>query len=236
MKNPRHSLPDSAPSTVYSPNMAMLLAFLSTMLACAMLLSNILAVKIWGWQFFALDGGFFLFPITYVLGDVLAEFFRERIANTVAIWCAGLNLLAYVLFKFTDFLPDAPGTSNVSFSAALSMSGQVIVGSTVAFLVSQCINNRIYDKMHDQARTNTRIWTRTWCSSLIARGFDTAIFTSIAFWERMTIPAMIKQMICSFLAGMLIESLLTPVTVIVIRQIDHRLATPIAASNTTPEP
>lgn len=208
----------------FSINLALTLAFLSTLLGCAMLISNILAVKVWGWRFLALDGGFFLFPLTYVLGDVLVELFYKRIANTIATWIAGINLITYGFFKLVDFLPDAPGVSNIALSAALGMSGQVIIASTVAFIVSQRMNNRVYDEMRAYTHPDQQIWVRAWFSSVIARGLDTVIFTTIAFWDRMGIFTMLKQMACSFLAGMLVESLLTPLTVKIIRGIRHQFS------------
>lgn len=208
----------------FSMNLAIILAFLSTLLGCTMLLSNIAAAKVWGWRFLALDGGVFLFPVSYILGDVLVELFYKRTANTIAAWIAGINLIAYGLFKLVDLLPDAPGVSNIAVGAALGMSGQVMIASTIAFLISQRMNNRVYDEMRAYTHPDQQIWVRAWFSSVIARFLDTVIFTVIAFWGRMGIFTMFKQMACSFLVGMLIESLLTPFTVKIIRAIRHQFS------------
>lgn len=188
------------------------LTILSLFLGCTMIASNILATKIWGCTWVTLDGGFLLFPLTYVIGDVLVELFHRKIANKIAIVCAAINVVVYIAFKLSDLLPDAPGVSNIALSAALGLSSPIIIGSTAAFIVSQMINNKVYDEMRDYTDPDKQIWVRAWFSSLVSRFFDTVIFTVIAFWGRLGLFAMLRQGACAFIAGMIVETLLTPVT------------------------
>ena len=57
------------------------------------------------------DGGAFLFPLTYILGDLLAEVYGMRLARRAIILGFGIALLASPTFLAVDSAPAACTTS-----------------------------------------------------------------------------------------------------------------------------
>ena len=78
-----------------------------------MILSNVLAAKIWGFSLGPLlvtfDAGLIIYPLTYVVGDLMIEIYGPRPANRLAWRCGALNLVAFVALWLADLLPAAPG-------------------------------------------------------------------------------------------------------------------------------
>jgi len=191
------------------------LTILCLILGCAMCMSNICAVKIWQIGSLILDGGFLLFPVTYVVTDVLVELFYHKYANRVVSWCCIINIICFLLLKFTSLLPASPGTDQVDISSALGLSSRIFIASVAATIVSSRINNYIYDRLRPFTAGKAGIFLRSWISSFIAHIPDSAIFTTLAFAGRQsTFSGLCQQAFTACLSAILIETALTPVTVL----------------------
>lgn len=200
--------PDASAYENRSTVHANLLAFLGVFLGCTLFISNILAAKIWCLGPFTFDGGLILFPLTYVLGDILAEVYGKKTANRIAIYCTISNIIGFSTFIIVDMLPAAPDMENVaSFSIALHLSLRITLASMVGFIASSFINNHIVELLKACTKQN-EIGTRAWASSLCARAADTLLFSTIAFYGRMEPLAFLKHMAYAMAAGTIVETVL----------------------------
>lgn len=84
------------------------LAYLSIALGCFMLLANIVAAKIWHAGPIVLPGDLILFPLVYIIGDVLVTICRERTANRIERFICLINLVGLFSFMITNALPGVP--------------------------------------------------------------------------------------------------------------------------------
>lgn len=112
-----------------------------------LLISNVAATKLIAfgpeWSPFGLpvlpiitDGGALLFPLTYVLGDVLAEVFGMRGARRAILLGFGVSLLASLTFLAVGAAPAAPGYENQdAFVAVLGFVPRIVAASLVGYLV-----------------------------------------------------------------------------------------------------
>lgn len=198
-----------------------LLAIFALGMGGLMILSNLLAAKLWGFDLGALfgldsfwvsfDAGLLVYPLTYILGDMLVELFGRKTANRVAWGCAGLNLLAFCAMKVADLLPALQGVDNVNFDSALGLSSLVFLGSTIAFLVSQLVNNGLFEMIRHYKGENN-LFSRVIGSSLIARVVDLVLFDLIAFGGRLDHRQLLIQMFFAYVAGMALELAFYPLT------------------------
>ena len=176
-----------------------------------MILSNVLAAKIWGFTLGPLlvtfDAGLIIYPLTYVVGDLMVEIYGPRPANRLAWRCGALNLVAFVALWLADLLPAAPGIDNLNFHQVLGLSGVVFLGSTAGFVASQLTNNRVFE--HIRRRFGeSRPLLRFLGSSAVAHAVDIVEFNAIAFAGRMSWSELALHTIYAYLAGLLVECLL----------------------------
>lgn len=149
---------------------------------CALLLiSNVAATRPVEVAGLILDGGAILFPLTYVLGDVLSEVYGFRRA-TKAIWIGfGLGALASLCFWAVDSLP-APEwaqPNDEAFHLVLGFVPAIVLASLCGYLAGQLLNSWVLVTM--KQRTGERsLWTRLVGSTVVGELADTLIFCLIA--------------------------------------------------------
>jgi queuosine precursor transporter len=186
------------------------------------------------------DGGAFLFPLTYILCDVLAEVYGLRQARR-AIWLGFfLAALASVTFLVVGLAPPGPGYENQdAFLAVLGFVPRIVAASLAGYLAGQFLNAYVLVKIKN--RTNERkMWMRLVGSTVVGEFADTALFCFIAFvgvidgWG-----ALISYTIVGYLYKVAVEVIFLPVTYAVIKAIKRRepdYASTVALKPTTEKP
>ena len=177
LKNHASARPSFA--SVGSPYFGILLACM----AVIVILSNIGASK--GVQFgpIVTDGGFFLFPFAYILGDVISEIYGFKVARKAIFSTFALSIFAslsyWVIIALPGFTDDYGLTKQHALEDALGPVPQIVLASLVAFLAGQTINSLIMVRL--KARHGERkLWARLMGSSGVGEFIDTLIFCAIA--------------------------------------------------------
>ena len=81
------------------------LIYFAAVSAGALLLSNLAAIKLWDLFGIAVDGGVVVFPLTYIIGDLIVEFYGRRIARNVILASFLVNVIAVAVFYIVSALP-----------------------------------------------------------------------------------------------------------------------------------
>lgn len=195
---------------------AFVLTTLSVILCFAMLMSNLLATKLWHIGPIYLDGGFILFPLVYVITDVLVELFYRRVANAIVFGCCILNVIGFFCLQLTTILPAMDGTTEIELIGALGLSARIMIASAIATAISTVVNNQIYDRMRlyesSHACTQREIRRRAWWSSFFAHIPDSCFFTFAAFGGLTDFQNLVHLAITSYLSAIVVEFALLPIT------------------------
>lgn len=198
-----------------------------------LLISNVAATKLIAfgptWSPFGLpvlpiitDGGALLFPLTYVLGDVLAEVFGMRGARRAILLGFGISLLASLTFLAVGAAPAAPGYENQeAFVAVLGFVPRIVVASLAGYLVGQFLNAWVLVKLK-QWREGKGMWKRLLGSTVVGEAADTTIFCLIAFGGQIDGGTMLNYIVVGYLFKVSVEAVLLPVTYRVISLVRSR--------------
>lgn len=198
-----------------------------------LLISNVAATKLIAfgptWSPFGLpvlpiitDGGALLFPLTYVLGDVLAEVFGMRGARRAILLGFGVSLLASLTFPAVGAAPAAPGYENQeAFVAVLGFVPRIVVASLAGYLVGQFLNAWVLVKLK-QWREGKGMWKRLLGSTVVGEAADTTIFCLIAFGGQIDGGTMLNYIVVGYLFKVSVEAVLLPVTYRVISLVRSR--------------
>lgn len=177
-----------------------------------LLISNLAATKLVSAGPFILDGGAILFPVTYILDDILTEVYGYRFARR-AIWAAfGGMLLAVACFTIVRYLPFPPEyTDQHSYEAVLGFFPRIVLASLVAFLVGEFLNSYVLAKL--KIRTaGKKLWLRLIGSTVVGELFDTIIFCLIAFGGILHGLDMVNYVLVGWLFKTAVEIVFLPVT------------------------
>ncbi|MDR2542958.1 MAG: queuosine precursor transporter [Treponema sp.] len=133
----------------------------------------------------AFDGGTLLFPLVYVLADVLTEVYGFKVAKRV-IWTGFIAMaLTTLVFFVLGMLPPESfweaEVGNEMFNAILGgMSyGGIVLASLSAYLAGEFSNAVVLSKIKVVMK-GRMLWVRTIGSSLVGQFLDTFIFVLIA--------------------------------------------------------
>lgn len=168
------------------------------------------------------DGGAFLFPLTYVLGDVLAEVYglrKARRAILIGFVLAGLAALTFWLVSVT---PPAPGWNNQeAWAAVLGFVPRIVLASLLGYLAGQFLNAYVLVKIKQRTKEG-KLWARLIGSTLVGEAADTLVFCLVAFGGILTGDTLLNYVITGYVYKVSVEVILLPVTYLVIRQVKKR--------------
>ena len=198
------------------------LMIMGATMCCMVIVANLAAIKLWDLFGIPVDGGIVMFPITYILGDLLVEIYGQRTANTVASCGFGLGFLTCILLWIVAALPGYPGADNSAFVAISSMASRIFLASIFSFWCSQRLNNFLFVKIR-QAQTKNRFWFRALSSSFFAHLLDCVVFETAAFLGRLTFWEFLAQASFAFIAGFILETILLPLTSYLAKKLKSRL-------------
>ena len=148
----------------------------------ALVVSNIIAVKLAEVGGRVFDAGNLLFPLAYVIGDVLTEVYGFRAARRVILLGFAGNVLAVAAIQLAIRLPPADfwAGNEEAYEAVLGTTWRIFVASLCAYLVGELTNSYVLSRM--KVVTGGRyLWSRTIGSSLVGQALDSTIFVTIAF-------------------------------------------------------
>jgi uncharacterized integral membrane protein (TIGR00697 family) len=193
---------------------------LIVVLFCGLLLiSNIAATKLIQFGPLVTDGGVYLFPMTYIFGDVLSEVYGFAKARRAIFMGFGLSILASLTFFFVQIAPAAEGYENqAAFEAVLGFVPRIVLASLCGFLAGQLLNAYVLIKIKQRTKEKA-LWVRLIGSTLVGELADTAVFCTIAFYGIITGGEFLNYVITGYIYKVLIEVVFLPITYPVIRLI-----------------
>lgn len=195
------------------------LIWISGLFVAVLLISNTVSSKILDLGPFSFDGGTILFPIAYILGDILTEVYGFRQAKKV-IWLGFISLaLMAGTYAIVGLLPPAAGWENQeSYQAILGFVPRIAIASLVGYLAGSFSNSFVLEKM--KAWTKGRmLWTRTIGSTIVGEGIDTLAFVMIAFAGTMATGLLWTIIISNYVFKVLVEVVFTPITYLVVARL-----------------
>jgi queuosine precursor transporter len=144
------------------------------------LISNVTATKGIAFGPIITDGGFIVFPLTYVIGDVLSEVYGFAATRRAIFIGFTMEVLAAIAFWVTAYLPAADFyTNQAAFEAVVKPFTQLIIAGLAGFIVGQIVN--AWTVVRIKAHTKEKhLWARLLGSTAVGQLADTVVFCSIA--------------------------------------------------------
>ncbi len=139
-----------------------------------------------------LTAGVLLWPVIFVMTDIINEYYGKRGVRFLSFLTAGLIIFAFIIFYGAmrlvpaDFFVTSKQGSGVpnmeiAYESILGQGSNIILGSLVAFIISQLIDVFIFHKIK-KATGERRIWLRATGSTLVSQFIDSFVVLFIAFY------------------------------------------------------
>lgn len=160
--------------------------------------------------------GILPWPFVFLLTDLLNEFYGQKAVRRLSWITAGLIAYCFLIVGLSMSIPafEIKGSklaTNEAYNLVFGQAQAVIVGSIVAFLVSQILDAYVFDQIK-QKTGNRFIWLRSTGSTLLSQLIDSYIVLYIGFVlpGAMSLSTYFEVAPTNYLLKILIAILLTP--------------------------
>jgi queuosine precursor transporter len=202
---------------------------------------------------FTLTAGVLLWPVVFVMTDIINEYFGRKGIRMLSYLTAGLIAYGFLMLYLSiglepadfwrtahikpDMAPEAQealraqvGDYNTAFAVVFGQSLWIIVGSLVAFLVAQIVDVTIFHRIKNYTGEG-KIWLRATGSSLVSQFLDSFVVVFIALYIGQQLPFLqvLAISIMTYLYKAVMAVALTPVIYLVHGAIERYLGHDLAA-------
>lgn len=225
------SRPASAPAAKEQPHFAnpgsQWFAIVVALFVAVMLISNVVVTKgivlFPGLQFdigpiqvrgIVTDGAFFLFPLSYVLGDVISEVYGFRAMRRVILLGFSCLLLMLLCFWIVLNLPGADFWNNqTALESVIGVVPQFALAGLAGYVVGEFLNSFVLVRMKQRSGERS-LWARAMGSTVVGQVGDTLVFCAIAASALgiSTFSDFLNYAVVGFIWKVLVEACMLPVT------------------------
>lgn len=188
-----------------------LYAILVGIFCAGLIISNIIASKTFEFFWITLPCGVIIFPLIYIVNDVLAECYGFKKARRAIYLGFFMNLIAVICYNVTMFLP-APAyfTGDSAFHTVLGSTLRLLVASFVAYLIGSLINAKLM--VYLKGKYENKLFFRCISSTFAGEGMDALIFITIGFLGTMPVSALLTMIVAQALFKTAYEVVVYPLT------------------------
>jgi hypothetical protein len=198
-----------------------------------LIISNIIAIKPIAIGPLFVPVAIIIFPISYLLGDILTEIYgygRARQVIWIGFTCNAFSaLVLYLSIKIPPasfwMITGFPSSDKAqeAYTSIFSFTPRLLAASFAAYLVGEFLNAYIMAKIKILMR-GQYLWIRTISSTVVGQLADSTIFTTSAFYGVMPPTILMNMVFTQWLIKSLYEASLTPVTYVIVhflKKIEH---------------
>ncbi len=203
---------------IHPDRISPLYVVIAALFVCFLMIANIIVNRLVVFKGIVLGGDFFLFPITYIFGDILTEVYGFEQSRLV-IWLGFLaNIIMAVYFTIVLQLPyPAEFTDNKAFTAVLGTTPLVVFASITAYFLGE-FSNSVTLSVIKKMTKGKYLWVRTIGSTLVGQVADTLTFMLLVFHALP--PSTLTQLIVvAYTFKVSYEIIATPLTYLIVKKI-----------------
>lgn len=192
----------------------------------AMLVSNIIACKVFSIGFAVLPCAVIVFPITYILSDVFSEVYGYKWSRITAWIAFGANLFMVGIFAIANAIPGVDPVISEGMRSVLGTTPWALAASLCAYMVGDLMNDKVFRRMKERCGEKG-FWYRAILSSLVGELCDSLIYIPLGMnilpklflgfefmsWKQIAIAIPVQALVKT-----LYESCITPLTALVARK------------------
>ncbi len=187
-------------------------SFISSLFVATLLISNTVASKLFSLGPLIFTGAIFVFPISYIFGDILTEVYGYTRSRQI-IWTGFFALfMMSLIYWIVGLLPPAQiWPYQQAYESILGVVPRITLASLIGYWAGEFSNSFVLAKL--KIWTSGRyLWVRTISSTIVGEGVDTMLFVLIGFFGKFPTNILIITIISGYLFKVLYEVIATPIT------------------------
>lgn len=164
-----------------------------------------------------MSAGMLPFPVTFLLTDILNEFYGKKVARLVTWVGFFMAIFTFVIIALAGQIPWAPmteakdynGTVAASFNNVFGGSQRILMASMVAYLVAQFLDISVFNLLK-RVTNNRMLWLRATGSTVVSQLIDTVVVQFVAWTGVLPQNVIFRIIFTSYAVKLLVAIGLTP--------------------------
>ncbi|QJU06748.1 VUT family protein [Candidatus Saccharibacteria bacterium oral taxon 955] len=195
---------------------------LAGLFVMTLIVSNITSIKVVAIGPLVFDAGTILFPLSYIVGDIVTEVYGYRKMRSLLYVGVVSLILTMTTFWVVQILPASPDWPNqVAYESILGIVWRIVLASVTALFLGEIMNAYVMARMKVRSK-GKNLWVRMISSSVVGSAIDTVVFSTVAFLGTMPFDALAQLMITVFLIKITTEVIVSPLTIKIINIVKRR--------------
>lgn len=186
---------------------------LAGLFVMTLIVSNIASIKMVQVGPLVFDAGTILFPLAYIVGDIVTEVYGFRKMRSLLYVGMTTLLLTSVTFWLVGLLPAETSWNNqAAYDSILGVVWRIVAASITALFAGELLNSYVLARMKIHTK-GKQLWGRLVGSSVVGGLVDTTVFSLIAFAGTIPAATLMQLIITVFCIKIATEIVVSPLTI-----------------------
>ena len=196
---------------------SVLFMLFGTLFCVCLITANVLETKQLSFGFVNLTAGVIVFPVSYILNDVVCEVWGYQ-RTRMLIWMGfAMNFFFVIMGAIADWIPGAPyWHGDEGFHQIFGLAPRIAMASFIAFIAGSFVNAFVMSKMKISSE-GMHFSSRAILSTVFGESVDSIIFFPLALGEVVPWEEMPSLMISQVALKTLYEIVALPITIRVVK-------------------
>jgi queuosine precursor transporter len=180
---------------------------------------------------FTMTMGVIPFPVTFIITDIINEYYGRRGMRFVTYIGMGMVLFALLLLQVDMAVPAAaisPVTTE-AFNSVFGVSARIFAGSLIAYLIGQLVDISVFHFIRGMTG-GRHLWLRATGSTVVSQLIDSFVVLFIAFLGPLTVSQILVIGTTNYIYKFIVSILITPFLYLVHHVVDRYLGKEIAST------
>jgi len=178
---------------------------------------------------FTMTMGVIPFPITFLVTDIINEYYGRQGIRFVTFLGMGMVVMALVILQVDMAIPAAviSPVTDEAFNAVFGVSARIFIGSLIAYVIGQLVDISVFHALRE--RTGGKmLWLRATGSTVVSQLIDSFVVLTIAFLGTLSMGQILQIGITNYIYKFLIALSITPFLYLVHALVDRYLGRELA--------
>jgi hypothetical protein len=180
---------------------------------------------------FTMTMGVIPFPVTFIVTDIINEYYGRRGIRYVTFLGMGMILFVLLILQI-DMSISAASFSPVqdeAFNSVFGVSGRIIVGSLTAYLIGQLVDISVFHALRKKTGAKL-LWLRATGSTVVSQLVDSFVVLFIAFSGTLATDQILSIGLTNYIYKFSLAVAITPLLYLVHTGVDRYLGKNVAES------
>ncbi|MBA3455086.1 MAG: queuosine precursor transporter [Deltaproteobacteria bacterium] len=200
--------------------LTLFITLVSTFMVC-LVVGDLIGGKVTSFHLFGREwpfsAGQLAFPVTFILTDILNEFYGRSIVRRITLLAFIMVGLTFLIVYAAGAMPWAEmtrggtwdGITPREFDLVFTQATQIQLSSMAAFLVANFVDISVFSILK-RATGNRMLWLRATGSTAISQLIDTIVISALVWGRKLTFEQYVSVVMTSYLIKLAVAIVITP--------------------------